>query len=221
MNEDLIQKIDRRLKELGESRSGASDAAGLGKSYIRDLQRKAGSPNLSSLTKLANYLRLDLDRLLPFANVDSPKVRGVVSLPVVGTIAAGAFMDISIKDQDEVLEYVTVVSDGRFPHAEHYALRVSGDSMNLKYPDGSYVVCADFIESGVDLKNGMAVHVERYEGHLVETTLKEVSFEDGRLILSPRSSNPKYQRIVLEHDDDRSHVKIRGIVTGSFRPEIF
>lgn len=221
MKDDLIQRIDRVLKERDVSRSAASVGAGLGASYIRDLERKTGNPNLSKLTKLAQYLEVPIERLLPTANIDTPNSLGLVSLPVVGTIAAGAFMDISIKDQGEPQEYITVASDGRFPHAEQYALKVQGDSMNLKYPDGTYVTCVDYASSGLALKNGMSVHVERYQGQLVETTLKVVEFENGTLVLSPRSSNAVHKPIVFRYDEEHSDVLIKGVVTGSWRPEVF
>lgn len=221
MKNELIQRIDEVLKERDETRSRASVGAGLGASYIRDLERKTGNPNLSKLSKLATYLKVPLDRLLPTANIDTPNIQGVASLPVVGTIAAGAFMDISIRDQGEPQEYITVATNGRFPHARQYALKVQGDSMNLKYPDGTYVTCVDFAESGLQLKNGMAVHIERLEGHLVETTLKIVEFVRGQLILSPRSTNVVHKPIIFEPDDGRSDVMVKGIVTGSWRPEEF
>lgn len=222
MNRDLIRRIDELLKMKGESRSGASVAAGLGESYIRDLERKKGSPNVEKLTRLASYLGTTLEELLSTSNIDQPIKPSVTSLPVVGKIAAGHFMDISLVNQDDNFPVINVATDDRFAHAKQYALLVTGDSMDLKFPDGCYVTVVDYIESGLRLKPGMTVHVERTVAgtHLVETTLKEIQSVNGTYHLVPRSSNPKYEPIVVHGEEDTEFL-IRGIVTGKWEPQVF
>lgn len=222
MNRELIHRIDEILKRRGESRSGASIAAGLGESYIRDLERKKGSPNLAKLSQLASYFGATLDDLLPNSNIDHAIKASVTSLPVVGKIAAGHFMDITLVDQDEDYPVINVASDTRFSHAKQYALLVTGSSMDLKFPDGCYVTCVDFVSSGLHLKPGMTVHVERTIAgtHLVENTLKEIQSINGEMVLIPRSSDPKFGPIII-HGDESTEFVIRGVVTGKWEPQIF
>lgn len=89
--------------------------------------------------------------------------------------------------------------------------------MSLDYPDGSYVTCVDFADSGLAIKPGMTVHVERHRSHgqMVEITLKMVALQGGSFVLVPRSSNPIYQPIKFTGNDD--DVFVRGIVTGDRR----
>jgi SOS-response transcriptional repressor LexA len=223
MANEIIQKIDKLLADRGESRAAASAAAGLSDSYIRDLSRKSGNPNLGKLKKLADHLGVKIEYLLPAGSVDTNISRSVTSLPVVGRIAAGQFMDISLRDQDEEYPHINVVTDDRFSHARQYALEVTGDSMDLKYADGSFVTCVDYTSSGLALKDGMTVHVERYmgEGQFVETTLKEIGHEHGIIALLPRSSNPAHKPILMVGNAEEISVEIRGIVTGSWKPEVF
>lgn len=222
MNRDLIQTIDGLLAERGESRASASVAAGLGNSYIRDLERKKGSPNLAKLGALAKHLGVTIETLLNGTDIDLSQMPSLSSLPVLGVIAAGHFMDITLEDQDGGARFINVASDDRFGHAKQYALEIRGDSMNLMYPDGSFVTCVDYIGSGLSLKDGMKVHVERYmgDGQFVENTLKEYRKEDGRIGLYPRSSNPMHQPIFFNDGGEGVRVEIKGIVTGSWRPEV-
>ncbi len=141
----------------------------------------------------------------------------VAGLPVAGTIQAGHWLETTFIDSDLEPEMLPVARDARFPRARQYALRVVGDSMSLEYPDGSYVTCVDFAESGLAIAEGMTVHVERLRagGQLVEITLKAVARVNGQWSLEPRSSNPAWQPITFTGDD--ADVVIRGVVTGGWR----
>lgn len=141
----------------------------------------------------------------------------VAGLPVLGNIQAGHWLETSFVDSDGEPEMLPAARDPRFPRARQYALRVIGDSMNLDYPDGSYVTCVDFAESGLGIVEGMTVHVERHRAHgqMVEITLKMVSRKNGGFLLIPRSSNPVHQPIAFTGDAD--DITVRGVVTGGWR----
>lgn len=141
----------------------------------------------------------------------------VAGLPIMGNIQAGHWLETSFIDTEGEPEMLPVARDSRFPRARQYALRVIGDSMDIDYPDGSYVTCVDFAESGLAIKVGMIVHVERQRSHgqMVEITLKEVSSKGGAFLLIPRSSNPIHQPIKFTGRED--DVIVRGVVTGGWR----
>lgn len=139
----------------------------------------------------------------------------VAGLPVLGNIQAGYWLDTSLIDQDQEPEMLPVARDLRFPRARQYALRVVGDSMNRDFPDGSYVTCVDFAESGLAIREGMTVHVERHRdgGQLREITLKVIARDRrGAFILEPRSTNPTHKPLPMSDT-----VVIRGVVTGGWR----
>lgn len=220
MNEGLIERIDERLEALGLSAATASLNAGLGRDYIRDLRRRPIKPGAESLAKLARTLKTTPEYLL-FGKSDSTTVE-VEGLPVVGVVEAGQFRDVTLTSQDEEYPTVNVVRDRKYPHARQYALRVSGDSMNELFEDGSYVVCARFSDTGLALKDGMIVHVERRIAgtHLVETTLKQVQIRGSKQLLIPRSRNPKHKPIEITRDD-MTEVVVQGVVIGSYTPVNF
>lgn len=90
--------------------------------------------------------------------------------------------------------------------------------MDQLFPEGCYVTCVDFPDSGLDLKDGMIVHVERISGHLVEITLKAIERRNGRIALVPRSSDPKWQPYFLDKSPEGSEITVRGVVTGKYEP---
>lgn len=140
-------------------------------------------------------------------------------LPILGSIQAGAWLDTAVIDPDSEPEMMQVTPDRRFPRAAQYILWVRGNSMNLDWPDGSYVTCVDFAASGLALKEGMTVHVERRRaaGQYVEITLKMVKLQGGKFWLYPRSTDPKWEPIPLDGRNGETEVVVRGVVTGGWR----
>jgi SOS-response transcriptional repressor LexA len=217
MDGTISDRIDQLLRETGKSAASASREAGMSPDFIRDLKRKPKvKPGAESLTKLANVLNTTPEYLL-YGKADA-SVLPVKGLPVVGVVEAGQFRDITLIDQDEEHRTVNVVKDGRYPQARQYALRVSGDSMDQMFADGSYVICVSFADTGLNPKSGMIVHVERRIAgtHLVETTLKEVEYRGRRCFLLPRSTNTKHKPIEIHPDDEKTETVIQGLVIGAY-----
>lgn len=140
-------------------------------------------------------------------------------MPVLGIIEAGQFRDITLTDQSDERPTIAVARDARFPHADQYALQVSGDSMDELFADGCFVTCANWADTGMEIRAGLIVHVERNIGSLVETTLKEIQ-GSGPFSLRPRSSNPKHKPISFTGSDG-VEVSVRGLVTGKWEPMRF
>jgi SOS-response transcriptional repressor LexA len=209
----------RELRDgLGLSQQALADLAGTSQPQIRRLE--AGERKLTKewAERLAPHLQVEAVALL-FSDSDDAE-REVIGLPVLGRSRAGDWLDISIMDDSGEPEVIHVAKDPRFPRARQYALHVIGDSMDLHFPDGCYVTVVDFDETGLSLRKGMIVHVERHMGGttLVETTLKMVG-DDVKSLL-PQSRNPVHKPIPLK-GDDATEVIVKGIVTGMFNPVTF
>lgn len=215
----LVKWLEQALRESGLSQSELA---------ARLTQRLGRAIDRSAVNKMVNGRRkVSGDEMLAIGNitgVPAPEIRvqpieielPLDGLPVLGTIQAGAWLDTSLVDPAAEPEMLQVIPDARFPRARQYALRVVGDSMDLDYPDGSYVTCVDYAESGLSVREGMTVHVERHEadGQRVELTLKRVGSDKHGLILVPRSTNSSHKPIRPNGDDT---VIIRGVVTGGWR----
>lgn len=202
----------------------ADAARSLGVKYPTYASHENGSAGIRHpvAEKYARKFRVSLEWLLTgrgdmIAQGVAPAEMEVSGLPVHGAIQAGHWLETTFLDPEGEPELLPVARDARFPRARQYALYVVGDSMDLDYPDGSYVTCVDFAESGLAIVDGLTVHVERHRagGQLVEITLKRVVAKNGTFSLIPRSSNPIHQPITFTGND--TDIVIRGVVTGGWR----
>ncbi|MGI2036389.1 LexA family protein [Rhizobium panacihumi] len=223
METSLQKRLKLRMDIVGLNAHETALRAGLNPSYVRDILRgKSKKPALENLQKLAYALETTIDWFTTDAveadndNPNDPRFE-VTNIQVRGVIQAGAWLDRTLNDDDyENYETIPVARDPRFPRAKQYGLKVNGDSMDLVYPDGSYVTCVDFADSGISIKSGLTVHIERRNGHLVEATLKVIEMTDTGWMLVPQSSNPKHVPFRLE-GEPATEIVICGIVTGSYR----
>lgn len=153
---------------------------------------------------------------------EKPSILPTVGLPVHGKVQAGKWLDVSLVQDmgDDDAQSIPVAADPRYPNMANYALLVVGDSMNKKYDEGSYVTCVAWADTGLALKHGMCLHVERHEGALTETTLKCYVERDGKTWLEPRSTNTKHEAIEIT-GNETTEILVKGLVTGSWKPEIY
>lgn len=138
------------------------------------------------------------------------------SIPVLGEVAAGVWRETSMSKTEEVDDYLPVDVPG-YERAALWALRVSGPSMDLFYPQGGFVIVASPAEAG--LRVGDHVVCEREQTGLIEITLKELVMVEGRHALMPRSSHPDFQGPVFlsaAGDYDQTAPRIVGVVVANY-----
>lgn len=115
------------------------------------------------------------------------------SLPVRYIVQAGAWIEV---DEEAAKRIVSppVSADSTFPHATQWLELVRGDSVDLIYPEGTFVHVVNAIEIGYSPRDGDFVVVERLrqQGGLRERSLKQVSRKGRKVELWPRSRNPKW-----------------------------
>lgn len=222
MDSSLQKRVKERMDHLELNALQTAKQAGLGDSFVRDILRgKTRSPSAENLAKLADALQTTAEYLLGSSgpdNVESLEVP-VAGLAVVSEINAGNWLEVTVFEGNDEPQIIPVARDPRFPRARQYALLVRGDSMDLEYPDGSYVTCVDYWDAGIEIKSGLRVHVERRMGggQFIEITVKAIERTGDTFYLVPKSSNEKWQPIPIEGDED-VEIVIKGIVTGGWRP---
>jgi transcriptional regulator with XRE-family HTH domain len=222
METSLQKRLKIRMDLTGMNAFETAKKAGLGESFVRDILRgKSKNPGIEKLERLAAALDTSVDWFTSSDEAKTPAraVQAVGGLDVVGSIQAGSWVDRSIIEEPYEREIIPVARDPRFPHAKQYALEVIGDSMDKEYPEGCYVTCVDYWDSGLSIKDGLILHVERHNGALVEMTLKAVETIDGIQMLVPHSSNPKHKPFRAEGEPG-AEVVVKGVVTGSYRRTI-
>jgi repressor LexA len=131
----------------------------------------------------------------------APPSPGLVSLPLLGTVAAG----VPIEAIEQVDTYVDVPREFVPANVESFVLKVRGDSMiEDQICDGDYVV----VESRSEARNGETV-VALIRGQ--DATLKRLHMDGETVRLEP--AHPTMKPIELPAAD----VEIRGVVRGLLR----
>jgi SOS-response transcriptional repressor LexA len=166
-----------------------------------------------NLQQLRDYIAT---QSAPKPVLQSGKLRPIERrIPVVGEVAAGLWRDAPVRQLEDVTEWLDLDVPG-YERAVLKAMRVTGTSMNLVYPEGRYVVVAHPAEAG--LRIGDYVVVQREKADLVEITLKEFVSENGRIALWPRSSDERYQVPIYlkDSDDSQEGITIIGVVVADY-----
>lgn len=208
------QRLEAMLIAADIAPAAMSVMIGRDKDYIRDfIKGRKKTLKADELAEILSILRPKIDEELPKITAPSDD-----EMEVVGKVQAGLWLETYMTDEGE-RETIPVARDPRFPEATQYAVKVVGDSMDEETPDGSYAICVNFAESGLEQKPGMIVHVERIRPDQSEATLKAIDIEDGRLVLKPRSRNPVYKPI-LPDQMKGENVVIRGVVLSFFNKKL-
>lgn len=149
-------------------------------------------------------------------NSDQPIINDVGSAKLVGTVSAGVFHE----GQHFIDRGIEVPSVPRrdIPGDVQYALKVVGESVNKKIPDGSYAICAPFDKFPGGAEHGHLVHVIQEQGGLMEHTIKELRYGKDGAYLMPLSSDPRFQTPIHLNGDDDTTIRIAGVVIGAFSP---
>jgi repressor LexA len=153
---------------------------------VREIGEAVGLTSSSSVhAQLANLERrgmLKRDPTKPRAmeiRGDRRERGGGVPVPLLGRISAGA---PTLADQD--VEDYLVVPTGYAGHEDHFALRVSGDSMiGAGILDGDIVV----VKRREDADEGDIVAALLSGAAEDEATVKRFHREDGRIVLVPEN----------------------------------
>lgn len=146
------------------------------------------------IEKLAESLGVSIGFLL--TGKDGKKIK---SVPVYGIIRAGE----PITAVQNIIEWVEIPNEWANGDAEHFFLRIQGDSMEgARIRDGDYIFVRhqDWAENG-----DIIVAIINME----DATVKRIFFADDTIILHPE--NTKYKPMIFK-DKERENIKIIGKV---------
>ena len=91
--------------------------------------------------------------------------------------------------------------------------------MNRRVGDGEYVICLDYEESPMALREGDIVVAERRRAGEIERTVKRVRITRGSVELWPDSDDPSHQKpLKLTSREEDTEVRVAGLVIGYYRP---
>jgi SOS-response transcriptional repressor LexA len=188
--------------------------------YVQHENGARGFP-AGRASRYARFFRVTPEWLL-YGTKSTAKLAALgPELSVVGEVAAGMFREAWKLPDDEWVAY-TGPADVNAPVHKRFGLRVSGDSMNLLYPEGTILDCVEYdhMEPVPDGKKVIVHRIRRDD--TVEATVKELMRDKaGVEWLVPRSSNPSHRAIRGDQpdSDDIKQVEIFAIVVASIRYE--
>lgn len=179
----------------------------------------------------ARLLNVSVDYLIGFESSfisakseHSTRVAIDRTVEIIGEVQAGRWIS-ALRYAHEDIKVIQAPYDGRYPAARRFGLKVVGPSMNELYPDGSVLICVNFIEIGRGPIHGEKVICQRRGADdTFEATVKQyIETEDGRRWLWPRSAHPEHQ-VPIElppghQDNDNDDVRITALVVSSFKLE--
>lgn len=170
----------------------------------RLLQGRSTDPRDQTIKPLASYFNVSLNQLrgyepLPF-DTDSSDDRQIANtvpgpdltmlVPEISWVQAGQWNDIIDNYHPGDFSRVVPVSKKMSPRS--FALKVSGDSMADRFPEG----CTIVVDPDFEPNNGS--YVVARVNDATEATFKQLVLDAGRAYLKPL--NPRYP--ILEMDDD-------------------
>lgn len=207
---------------LDLSANEASERAGLCRDAIRNIRRaKDPNPNSSTLVALASALETTVEWLTggeaPERDASETFVRRQY-LPVRYRVGAGIWQEVF--DAQHFDEVAPMVASPIYAGHGQWLERVTGDSMNKEYPDGTLVHVVDAGSIGYAPRHGDHVVVQRSSngGALVERSIKEVEIKPGgKTELWPRSTNPMWNTPIRLGGPNVDSVEVVGLVIGLYR----
>lgn len=186
-----VAKSLEALIGLEGSKAAFAKRIGVSRSAVTNWTSGLNAPDIETIAKIASMYSVPLSDILEgrlskverYASESSPWVE----VPLYGAIAAGT--PIEMEEVDASFVIPSVIHE-RYPRA--FLLRVQGESMNKKLPNGSYAL----INPTHDVVDGRAyaVCVNGYDA-----TIKRVRQFANGFELSPDSTDPTIKPMVYDY----------------------
>ncbi len=187
-------RIREARERLGWTQSDLAKKMGTTQQTIQRYEAGAVDVNSSKLVRLAEILGTTVGYLIGIPTNAVRACPGGVPRPVIGRISAGPFGTV----YEESGEELDVPDDVWECHRGGFWMRVSGNSMNRLFAEGSMV----YVDPACEVRNG-DVGVACVNGD--EGTVKRIFFEPNNVVrLHPESYDPEYRDRVIDEDDPES-----------------
>lgn len=207
------RRIKEARKEAGLTQAELAERMGVTQSVVSDWERGELQSWRVNSDRLATALSKPRDHFS--ASDVSPLL--TTGVQVVGEVQAGVFR-FAVEIPAAERPIIPVLPPPGYERLQSVAFKVVGPSMDLLYPDGSYVIAISAFDT--DVRSGDRVIVYQTQGMLREATIKELRIEeDGRIALWPRSTHPDYQEPIYLEASDQDGPEIPYVVVASYQPE--
>ncbi|QWH11925.1 helix-turn-helix domain-containing protein [Bacillus mycoides] len=189
--------VTRLIKEAGYSKRAFAEKIGLPPTTLQSmLSRGIGKASVDNVIKVCKGLGLTTDDLEKLANDKHNSIKedvsiyetirndqsNIIHIPIIGSVAAG----MPILAEENIEGYLPMLSTFLNRRKKYFYLTVTGTSMNLEFPDGSYVLVEEtpFVENG-------QIAVIKVNGY--DATVKKISKSGDIITLIPLSNDPVHE----------------------------
>jgi repressor LexA len=193
-SEDIIR--DKIVSEYGSLRKFAEAINVPNTTLHTTLERGIRATNsVDVVLRVFKELNLDVDAFVGGMVRKRDSDTDYIDIPIYGSIAAGTPIEMV-----EVEDYYRVSFDirGKYPNA--FFLRVEGESMNRRLPNG----CLALIDPDQKEAVGSYAYAVCVNGH--DATIKQVRLLNNGAELIPDSYDPTYQREVYNYNENAEDI---------------
>lgn len=223
-----------RKRTYGMTLARLAEIVGISESQLSRFETGQRRPRVDEIHRIAAALKVTVGDIFPdFADIEASENAAkdaaepppqVNFAPVRGYTQAGVWTEFEEFEDDGFAREEVPSVPGRWSSLPQFAFRVRGNSMDAdRIFDGDYVICVPYFDARVDLRDGDRVVIERRRNSAVERTVKQIQLDGNQVWLCPRSSDPRFQPVVLDMDRnfreaDDTEIKIIGLVIGRWAP---
>lgn len=210
-----LERLAEIRKSKGLTQAQLAEQMGVEQPTYQRWEKGKREPNFEQLFHMAKILGVE-----PSALIDPTAATPVgPRLFVKGAVAAGLWRP-AIEWPETDWQTFTGRADVTAEIDHRFGLRVSGDSMDLIYPEGTIVECVSLFGRAEAAPGKRVVVVRQDDNDQFEATVKELVESDGELWLVPRSSNPEHRPYKLNGPEPGiKETRIAAVVVASVRPE--
>jgi len=191
MKKELGKTIAARRKALGRTQAWLAERLDITPSNVSKYENGVQAPDFDRLVLLSGCLEIPMSELFRHAELggveDGPDIRG--SVPLISEVQAGNWKEVI--DNLQPGEGVRIPTT--YKAQKHtYALRVRGDSMEPKFPEGAIIIVEP-----EEAPNPGSYVIVRVNGDN-SATFKQLVQDGDRQYLKPL--NPRYPIMELKED---------------------
>ncbi|HDX9641463.1 TPA: LexA family protein [Bacillus mobilis] len=189
---DVIKQL---IEKSGYSRRAFAEKIGLPPTTLQSmLSRGMGKATIDNVIKVCKGLGITIDELEKMAESNTLQSNlsvyesidkehsNITYIPIIGSIAAG----VPMLAEENIEGYLPMLDTLLNKRKKYFYLTVKGTSMNLEFPDGSFVLVEEtpFVENG-------QIAVVKVNGY--EATVKKISKSEDVITLIPLSNDPVHE----------------------------
>lgn len=183
---NIATNIKRMRKNAGLTQAELAEKIGVTRATVTQWETGWSQPRIGMVEKLALVFSVPVSQIVSSVNANTSPF---VDIPLYGSIAAGT--PIEMMDINDTHPIPSIVNE-KYPNA--FLLKVEGESMNRRLPNGCYALVDPERKEPVLDNRAYAVCVNGYDA-----TIKRIRKLNNGFELVPDSTDPTYKPVIYDY----------------------